>query len=418
LWGAIVGGVALRLIWIGAVDPVQTSDAEDYIALAHALLDRGTYCKPYSIFLSTDVVLCALRPPGYPLVLASLMALMGPHAWIPALANLGAFVVSSLAAWGIAARLFGYQAAVVTILLLALWPSNIMLTGLALGDSLCGAVLVTAAWALGRAAVPGWGVVVGGCLIGYAALVRPPALLIGVVWAAVLLWEAARAGRGFVGVGLFLVCIAVVIAPWTFRNYVVLGSFVPISTNGGDIFYRANNPLATGGWTARGERELWRYAVNEVEWDEKGYEWGMEWIADHPAEFARLAIRKQAILLGRDDTGAYWAIARGRGDTGPLFVKAVDVSNAWWLICWMLLMGAVITAATVCTTEVRATLLVWAILTQVAVYSVYESQPRHHTSFVPILTVLAGAIAHRNRARRGYQWTDDPDAVLALASRR
>jgi hypothetical protein len=171
--------------------------------------------------------------------------------------------------------------------------------------------------------------------------------------------------------------------------------------------------LATGGWTARGERDLWRYVVNEVDWNRKGYEWGIEWIAGHPARFAKLAIRKQAILLGRDDTGAYWAIARGRGDTGPLFVNAVRLSHAWWLICWMLLMGAVITAATVLTTEVRATLLLWAILTLISVHSVYESQPRYHTSFVPIMTVLAGAIAHRNGARRGSPPTDDPDAVLA-----
>ena len=35
--------------------------------------------------------------------------------------------------------------------------------------------------------------------------------------------------------------MAVVIAPWSIRNHSVLKEFVVISTNGGDVFYRANN---------------------------------------------------------------------------------------------------------------------------------------------------------------------------------
>ena len=34
------------------------------------------------------------------------------------------------------------------------------------------------------------------------------------------------------------------ILPWTMRNKLVLHHFVLVSTNGGSIFYRANNPKA------------------------------------------------------------------------------------------------------------------------------------------------------------------------------
>jgi len=48
--------------------------------------------------------------------------------------------------------------------------------------------------------------------------------------------------KNFLIASLFM---AATIAPWTYRNWRVLHAWVPISTNGGDVFYRANNPLAT-----------------------------------------------------------------------------------------------------------------------------------------------------------------------------
>jgi hypothetical protein len=40
---------------------------------------------------------------------------------------------------------------------------------------------------------------------------------------------------------------------WQWRNCVVFeGRFCGISTNGGNVAYRANNPLATGLWTREG----------------------------------------------------------------------------------------------------------------------------------------------------------------------
>ncbi len=399
LWIAIGLGVSLRLVWISLVSPVQTSDATEYFAFAEGLLDSGSYRVIYG-----NVVLRASRPPGYPFVLASLMHVFGTQSWIPAGINVAAFVASCIGVWAIARQLFSKRTAVTAVLLLALWPSDVMVTGLAFSDPLCAALLVTAAWALVRSSGSGWGLALAGLLLGYGALVRPPLLLVGLLWAAMIALEAVRLRKGWNRAPVLLLCMALVIAPWTLRNYIVLGGVVLVSSNGGDIFYRANNPRATGSWTLRGEQDLRRIAANELEWNKKGYEWGKDWIRRHPVAFAKLALRKQAILLGEDDTGAYWAIARGHLQTGAFHAVARHVSNVWWLFCWMLMVSGVIRGATAFSEDARASLLLLAVLTLVAVHSVYESQPRYHIVFVPFLTVLAGLAVDPKAHRPPVLW--------------
>jgi hypothetical protein len=69
-----------------------------------------------------------------------------------------------------------------------------------------------------------------------------------------------------------------VVAPWSIRNYRVFDAFVPISTNGGGVFYLANNPLATGHYTDIGEPDLTAPKSDEVLWNRTGIAWrpGME----------------------------------------------------------------------------------------------------------------------------------------------
>ena len=125
--------------------------------------------------------------------------------------------------------------------------------------------------------------------------------------------------RGTITAAVTLLVAVATVAPWTIRNYRVLDAFVPVSTNGGSVFYLANNPLATGGYTEAGERDLAALLADEVAWNQTGITWGIEWIRQHPGDFARLAVQKQAILTGSDDHWLYWAVARGLGYTGPWY---------------------------------------------------------------------------------------------------
>jgi 4-amino-4-deoxy-L-arabinose transferase-like glycosyltransferase len=89
---------------------------------------------------------------------------------------------------------------------------------------------------------------VPGLLLGALALVRPEYLAISLPIAVVVF---ARRGRddwraGSVQALVMLVGVAVVVAPWTVRNEVALGRFVPISTGGGQVLF-SGSYMPSGG---------------------------------------------------------------------------------------------------------------------------------------------------------------------------
>ena len=182
--------------------------------------------------------------------------------------------------------------------------------------------------------------------------------------------------KNFLIASLFM---AATIAPWTYRNWRVLHAWVPISTNGGDVFYRANNPLATGTWTPRGERSL--PPDDEVEANRLGYQWGKEWIVDqlrhHPRVFLRLTARKIFI---------FW-----HADEAPMADATGDRKSKYWSsrVFWIALIG--LTAWSIYTRRRNRNL--WLLLLPVAflssVHAVYESQQRYHMPVIPFLIIVA-----------------------------
>lgn len=87
-----------------------------------------------------------------------------------------------------------------------------------------------------------------GLLLGALALVRPEYLAISLPIAVVVF---ARRGRddwraGLVQALVMLAGLAVIVVPWTVRNEVALGRFVPISTGGGQVLF-AGSYMPSGG---------------------------------------------------------------------------------------------------------------------------------------------------------------------------
>lgn len=87
----------------------------------------------------------------------------------------------------------------------------------------------------------------GGCLVGLAALVSPVILPVVGGFLVVEVFQARAARRPMLMkmALLFLVALGC-IAPWTYRNYRVLGGFVPIRSNFGLELALGNGPGANG----------------------------------------------------------------------------------------------------------------------------------------------------------------------------
>jgi len=382
LWTA--GGLVLRIAWVIAIPPVQTSDYLRYLQAGRNLLATHTYSE----FLMGHTFR-AFTPPGLPFFLAGGLLVFGDHSWMPAVLNCGLYLLSSVLVIAIARRAGAWNAAVLAAAIFAVWPSGLGLTGLAASEPLFVALFLLACFFVFLPEEASWGwAVAGGLAAGLATLTRPTALTLPALWAGAALLSASRP-RGWRNALLATVALVAIVAPWSLRNYRVLGAFVPVSTNGGDVFYRANNPLATGSWTPKGERDLSPYLGNEVIWNKTGFAWGKEWIAKNPLAFLKLAVRKQYTFLGSDDTGAYWSIERPYPQWKTAAATGKVFSQIWWFALWVFALFSAIHWRREILRAPQLSCLLLPLLYFISIHSIFESQDRYHIPVVPFLIVIA-----------------------------
>ena len=388
-------GIALRLAWALLLPAQATSDALSYYQLAERLAQGLTYQTPTGEW--------AVWPPGYPFLLLVHFKLLGIGPWAVIVSNLLLFTASVLAVHALARRI-GEGSARLSTLLLAVWPNLIMLGGIASKEGvivfLLPAILLLYLGAgerdrrsprLARGMT-----FAAGLVLGYATLTQPALQLLVAAFIAYEILRRTPVLETGLRFGLVLGGMALVIFPWTLRNERVLGEPVLISTNGGSVFYRANNPLATGGYISDGERSLRGY--DELTQDRLGYQWGKEWIRENPGDFLRLALNKQIFFLGDDSMGAYDTLKRGRGEGGALYAAAKLLSSAYWWGIWALMLAVFLARGnTLWHRRADVVLILLAILYFWTIDSVFESGSRHHLPIVGLLAILAAAGTARER---------------------
>ena len=398
-WIAIVAaGCIVRLGWSALCPATLISDPRDFYDLAMHVLSEGRYYSSVAT-LGLDgqpngpaVELRAWRPPGLPLLLAAWFWLFGAGSWAIIIFNVVVYAASALVLRSAALRLIGPAGVAPVQLFFAAWPKHIGYTPLPLTENLSllllvsGILLFDAALAGSRRAK-----LYAGLVYGAVALVRPSLVLLPGIWTG-MAWVGARSFRHqmlIVGTSVFIGLT--VIAPWTVRNAMVLGHPVLISTNGGDVLYRANNPQASGNWKPAGERDLAAQMHDEVQWNATGSAWAWEWIKSNPAAFAGLAIRKAGLLWGWEEEGIlfpmhYPGLASA---SGGLALAVCILMNLWWFTLLCAVAASLIYQRTALTQSSLALGLMMTVLLLTAVHMVYESHARYHMPFTGALILLA-----------------------------
>ena len=168
------------------------------------------------------------------------------------------------------------------------------------------------------------------------------------------------------------------------------------------MFYRANNPLATGGYMPQGEQSL--EGFDEVSRGKIGFRLGMEWIRAHPGRFVLLGVRKQILFLGDDAQGAYETLKRGLGIGGVRYAAWKAASNLYWWAIWaaLLLVAASHSKPPLCANPLLGA-LVLTLLYLLAIHSVFESGGKYHLPLLGVLAAIAGqagAVAAKDHAGR------------------
>lgn len=149
-----------------------------------------------------------------------------------------------------------------------------------------------------------------GLLIGVCALLSPAVLpAAGLMLLAEFWTQAQRRRRVMLAATAMVVIGMACVAPWAYRNYQVLGGFVPIRSNFGLELWIGNNDQANGktfvtyfddphritrGWHPAGSanQRVHLKEVGELAYMKEKQSQALDWIAHHPGRFVELTANR------------------------------------------------------------------------------------------------------------------------------
>lgn len=376
-------GFLVRLSFIDAYPVFQYSDALLYFRLSENIANSGEYFQ----LVGGDDILYAYRPPGLPLLLAGFVALFGSQMWIGPAFNILIYAISCFVAYRVAVRLAGPTSAVMAVLLLALLPANIAIGPLTLTEPAALLFLLVGFWAI--LGIEKWGLAAfAGFALGFAALIRPTFLLLGPILIGLTLLRFFTDRQHLKQSILAVVTFVLVLAPWTYRNYEVLGSFVPGTTMGGVAFYMANNPASHTGVNAM-EKDLFALDLDEVERNRVGFKWGLRWIKENPLEFLELSAKRFTRFSGKTSVYLNINVKEKCGCDGMYYSVLSILDSIWWLLVWSLVFFSVMKNKTIYRRGHWSVAIFLMIGFLFIVHSVFIAEARYHVPVAGLIVVVA-----------------------------
>ena len=250
-----------------------------------------------------------------------------------------------------------------------------------------------------------------GIVLGVATLTRPTVAAFALPAALWLSWIVPpnRRRLAVAGVAVFLGAATLVVLPWTLRNYVVLHRFVFITTDTAELFWRGNNPIATGSALLLSGRPVFTGAPEAfrreiLTRDELGQadlfrEASRAYVREQPAAFATGVVRKFA---------SFWWFPSTVGLTYP---RA-------WLVVYRLFYGAILVAAGLGAVYFwqradrvgrQRLVLVLAVLASLSTaQSLFYVEVRHRWAIEPLLGIFLAAAVGR--------WLPEADSQTRASS--
>ncbi len=334
-------------------------------------------------------------PPGMTLLLTAWYSVTGASALWGKLLNVLLAALLTWQTWALAKESVGERAARRAALLVALFPTLVFYTATLGYETLLALLFVLACrlWirlATSDSSQP-LAIVALGLVLGAGALVKPICLLVPAIFGAA--WWIA--GMSFVRTATRTIGVAIVmilaIAPWTIRNYRVLGQFVPISTNGGYTLYSANNPRATG---LAMEVDPLPGEHDEVSRDRVRMRAAITWIVQNPGASFVLSLRKAAYTWGT--TSSIMSVVST--DRLPSTVESACklLLNIAWAVLLVCCASAIVRTREWPAALLPATALVGYLF---VLHLFFEAHSRHQIPVLPLLCIVAATALAQSPAR-------------------
>jgi 4-amino-4-deoxy-L-arabinose transferase-like glycosyltransferase len=307
LTAAALAGLAARLAFglLYWTHQPLTRDELEYLSLARSLAAGHGFV--YDELLRAGSFVPFGRAPGYPAFIALVGAGGAAATSVPAALKIAQACVGALGVWlvgVIAHRLAGARAARAAAALAAIYPPLVWIAGYAWSEALFWPAGLLVAWLFDRAlAQPSRiaGAIVCGLAVGAGLLIRPGLLLFLPIADIYLLLRR----RVVMLVGLAL-GVALIVGPWTIRNYVHHGRLMIVASDGGVTFWTGNHPLATGDGDMAANVPIKQDNIRlraehpgltEEAMEPIYYREALAWIAAHPLAWLWLEARKAFYLV-------------------------------------------------------------------------------------------------------------------------
>lgn len=255
----------------------------------------------------------------------------------------------------------------------------------------------------------GMGMVIAAqALVGSSALVLVPLSVVALASGGDRPWRL-KARHAL----LASVTATVLLAPWLYRNDVVLGSPV-LNTNGGFNLYLGNNPAATGMFESVAKTplgKLWqglRARMGEVRANTRLEHAALAYMAQHPLATARLDVKK---------LGLFWEPPVHEGvdhnaERGEALARAI------WLVQYLIL-GAFALAGLFTLWRVPGA---WVLLGAVALYTalhmLFFVQFRYRLPIMPVVALIAAYGMQHAYLRYGNRYRRFVPAVFRIMSKQ
>jgi 4-amino-4-deoxy-L-arabinose transferase-like glycosyltransferase len=382
--------LAVRLLFIAFEPPTRrVGDERTWVAWGIGC-PGGVACDKVGFSpLRTHLI---FYPPLYPYFIATLHTAFDSLIAVQVgQALLGAALAVFLAILG--ARLFGSRTGTVAGLVTALYPDLVWFAAHYWSETVFMALLW---WGMERIVAADQSqsarvAAAAGLVWGLAILTRETVLYFVPV---VALWLAFRNGtEGRKRAAAFVLTTVLTFAPWTYRNWVVLGAFIPVSTAGGQNLFQGNTHLPRDETyvmvdAVKGRVEQYRYATRM----------GLEAIRDRQPTWIFEKLYEQMPNFWETDSltvihvkrGAYWPVS-------------VPMAWAVWVLMgvpYLLVLGGFLWGLLRLPLS-RGTLLLLAFLAYTnAIHIVTHGFARYRLPAMPVLILIAAwAFVTRNEGR-------------------
>ena len=376
-------GLVLRLVWVLVIPLMPVSDSVAYDTFAHNIVVNGVYGW-------TPEQPSAYWAVGTSAVLALLYLLIADNHTVVVGFNLIMSLAVILLGYRLARLYFDEATATLTALILALWPSLIMFTTIIASEILFIAMLMAGLLLAGapeRPQLSRW--LLAGLFWTAAVYVRPVAILIPVIHMCFVFIRQRRLSLQGLYCGLGACCVmAVLIAPWTYRNYAVTGQASLISNNFGPLLWMGNNPNSNGGYV---ELPEWTKGLSEAERANRLMELAIEHIEADPAAFLGRTVEKAFLNHANESIAVAWNEPGIRESLGNWAVLPLKIAtNGYWIIVLTLSLAGVWTSVRrfgAIATLFSPCLIYWGYFT--AIHAITVAGDRYHFSSLPFIAMLA-----------------------------